>query len=62
MLVHIKEISKIRTRQIFHNFLVLMFSLLLQVLRYNVYKCTYDVNNSVTLTIYIEVVVVVIVQ
>jgi hypothetical protein len=41
MLVHIKEISKKRTKRIFHNILVLTFSLLLQIFRYNVYKCIY---------------------
>ena len=45
MLVHIKEISKKKNKTIFHNILVLTFSLLLQIFRYNVYKCTYDVNN-----------------
>jgi len=38
MLVHIKEIIKKRTRRIFHNILVLTFSLLLQIFRYNVYN------------------------
>ena len=37
MLVHIKEISKKRTKWIFHNILVLTFSLLLQIFRYNVF-------------------------
>ena len=44
MLVHIKEISKKRTRRIFHNILVLTFSLLF---RYNVYKCTLFIENFV---------------
>ena len=39
MLVYIKEISKKRTKRIFHNILVLTFSLLLQIFRCNVYKC-----------------------
>ena len=38
MLVYIKEISKKRTKRIFHNILVLTFSLLLQIFRYNVCK------------------------
>ena len=32
-----KEISKKRTKRIFHNSLVLTFSLLLQIFRYNVF-------------------------
>ena len=48
MLVHIKEISKKRTRRIFHNILVLTFSLLLQIFRYNVYKCIYCTWRSAT--------------
>ena len=43
MLVHIKEIREKRTRRIFHNILVLTFSLLLQIFRYNVYTDIYDV-------------------
>jgi hypothetical protein len=39
--VYIKEIIKKRTKRIFHNILVLTFSLLLQIFRYNVYKCIY---------------------
>ena len=35
--IYIKEISKKRTKRIFHNILVLTFSLLLQIFRYNVY-------------------------
>jgi hypothetical protein len=35
-----KETKK-RTKRIFHNILVLTFSLLLQIFRYNVYKCLY---------------------
>jgi hypothetical protein len=38
MLVHIKEIIKKRTKRIFHNILVLTFSPLLQIFRYNVYN------------------------
>ena len=38
--IYIKEIvKKKRTKQIFPNILVLTFSLLLQIFRYNVYKC-----------------------
>ena len=36
--IYIKEIIKKRTKRIFHNSLVLTFSLLLQIFRYNVYK------------------------
>jgi hypothetical protein len=36
-----QEIIKKRTKRIFHNILVLTFSLLLQIFRYNVYKCVY---------------------
>ena len=39
--IYIKEIIKKRTKRIFHNILVLTFSLLLQIFRYNVYKCIY---------------------
>ena len=39
--IYIKEISKRRTKRIFHNILLLAFSLLLQISRYNVYKCIY---------------------
>jgi accessory gene regulator protein AgrB len=36
MLVHIKKISKKKARRISHNIIVLTFSLLLQIFRYNV--------------------------
>jgi hypothetical protein len=36
--IYIKEIIKKRTKRIFHNILVLTFSLLLQIFRYNVYN------------------------
>ena len=39
--IYIKEIIKKRTKRIFHNILELTFSLLLQIFRYNVYKCIY---------------------
>ena len=39
--INIKEISEKRTKRNFHNILVLTFSLLLQIFRYNVYKCVY---------------------
>ena len=52
ILVHIKEISEKRTRRIFNNILILTFSLLLQIFRYNVYKCTYDVNKRINIIKY----------
>ena len=39
--IYIKGISKRRTNRIFHNIIVLTFSLLLQIFEYNVYKCIY---------------------
>ena len=39
--IYIKEIIKKRTKRIFHNILVLTFSLLLQIFRYNVYIYIY---------------------
>ena len=41
--IYIKEIIKKRTKRIFHNILVLMFSLLLQIFRYNVYKSCHTI-------------------
>jgi hypothetical protein len=40
-----KKLLKKRTKRIFHNILVLTFSLLLQIFRYNVYKCIYKSCN-----------------
>jgi hypothetical protein len=38
LFIYIKEMSKKKNKTIFHNILVLTFSLLLQIFRYNVYS------------------------
>ena len=50
--IYIKEISGKKTRRIVHNILVLTFSLLMQIFRYNVYKCTYDFNKRINIIKY----------
>jgi hypothetical protein len=47
--IYIKEISGKKTRRIVHNILVLTFSLLLQIFRYNGYKCILFIENVVNI-------------